>query len=475
MAAKNLSLDLDFFEKIIIYNCLTDQNYLETIIEHLKSSYFKEKQHATIISLVKNFYSEHSVFPNLTELKAYLTTQEQREHFKEVIISFNSIDKNYNKDLLIKNTEKFLKEKAVLNTMFDTSVNVQSGNIDTASILKKFEEACSISLVDNIGFDYLEDIEKHCEDLQKVFKTVSTGWKWLDKNLGGGFMAEGRALYVFFGITNVGKSIFLGNIATNILNQDKTVVLISLEMPEQVYAKRISAQLSKIPSDDLKLQISPLKNFLNQYKVKNKSAKLVIKEFPPKGVTVLGIKSYLKKLEKNNIKPDVVIIDYLNLIAPPTNGLSSYESVKQISEEVRALSYHFSCPIVSATQATRAAVTTPKPELDKTSESMGLSHTVDAQISIWTEQGDSDLGIIHMGIEKNRFGPRQVYTHLEIDYPTLSLSEPTDAMLDLVDSKSARPPKISDDIEKNSIDEIENSNIFETLNSFENVSFDDEK
>ncbi len=82
MAAKNLSLDLDFFEKIIIYNCLTDQNYLETIIEHLKSSYFKEKQHATIISLVKNFYSEHSVFPNLTELKAYLTTQEQREHFK---------------------------------------------------------------------------------------------------------------------------------------------------------------------------------------------------------------------------------------------------------------------------------------------------------------------------------------------------------------------------------------------------------
>jgi hypothetical protein len=156
----------------------------------------------------------------------------------------------------------------------------------------------------------------------------------------------------------------------------------------------------------------------------------------------------------------------LNLIAPPTNGLSSYESIKQITEAIRALSYDFSCPIVSATQATRAAVTTPKPELDKTSESMGLSHTVDAQFSIWTEEGDSDLGIIHMGIEKNRFGARQVYTHLEIDYPTLSLKEPCEEMKQFVGSKS---PKLMDDIESSAEDSNQNSNIFETLNSFENL------
>jgi replicative DNA helicase len=472
MAVKTLPLDLDHFEKIIIYNSLVEQTYLETIIEHTDPSFFKEKRHSVIFSLLKDFYNENNILPNLTELKSYLTTAEQKEFFKEIILSFNAIDKNYNKDLLLKNTERFLKEKAVLSTVIDTSVNLQGGNVDTASILKRFESACGISLVDNIGFDYLEQIDDHCEDLQKVFNTLSSGWNWLDKNLGGGFMADGRALYVFFGITNVGKSIFLGNIATNILNQDKTVVLISLEMPEQVYAKRISAQLSKIPCDDLRLQINPLKNYLNQYKVKNKSSKLIIKEFPPKSVTVLAIKSYLKKLLKNNIKPDVIIIDYLNLIAPPTNGLSSYESIKQITESIRALSYDFSCPIISATQATRAAVTASKPELDKTSESMGLSHTVDAQISIWTEEGDSDLGIIHMGIEKNRFGPRQVYSHLEIDYPTLSLSEPSDVMAEFVGAKTKKSPRLSDNIENNPMSDTENSSIFETLNSFENL--DDE-
>jgi replicative DNA helicase len=467
---KKVPLDLEHFENIIIFNAIMDQTYLETIIDYVEPSYFSNKKIQTVFGVLKNFYLEHNCVPNITELKAHLSNQEQKDSLKEVVLSFNSIDKKYNKELLIKNTERFLKEKAVLHTVVETSLEVKSGIIESTNILQKFEKACGISLIDDIGFDYLEEVDKHCEDLQKVFKTISTGWKWLDKHLGGGFMAEGRALYVFFGITNVGKSIFLGNIATNILNQNKTVVLISLEMPEQVYAKRISAQLSKIPCDDLRLQISPLKKFLSEYKVKNKTSKLIIKEFPTKSVTVLNIKTYIQKLIKNGIKPDAIIIDYINLIAPPSNGLSSYESIKQITESLRALTYDLNCPIISATQATRAAVSASKPELDKTSESMGLSHTVDAQISIWTEEGDADMGIIHMGIEKNRFGPRQVYTHLEIDYPTLSLKEADESIQDF--TIKGKMPKLTADI---SGDGDLNSNIIETLSNIENFNKTDDK
>lgn len=456
---KTLSLDLDYFEKIVIYNSIYDQEYLETILDHVSPSYFKDKNISIVVDVLKQYYIENKKVPNLSELKAHLVNQEQKEALKNVAYMFPSLDTKYDKSVLYKNTEKFLREKAVLSTVLDTSVDVHSGKIDSNKILKKFEYACGISLSDNIGFDYLEDIDKHCSDLQQVFKTVSTGWKWLDKHLGGGFMAEGRALYVFFGVTNVGKSIFLGNIATNILNQDKTVVLISMEMPEQVYAKRISAQLSKIPCDDLKLQVDPLKRFINQYKVRNKRSKLIIKEFAPKSVTVLNLKSYINKLISKGIKPDAIIIDYINLVAPPTNGLGSYESIKQITEGIRALSYDFACPVISATQANRAAVGEAQPDMGKTGESMGLSHTVDAQMSIWTQEGDSDLGIIHMGIEKNRFGPREVYTHLNIDYPTLSLTEPVDSVIDSV--VKPNPPKLNTDMETNC---DMNNSIMDTLN-----------
>ena len=463
MIDQEIPLDLDYFEKIIIYNSLFDQTYLEAIIDFVNPIYFKDKNIKEVMSLLKNFYLNYKFLPNHTELKSCLTTQEQKNSFKELVLSFNSIDKKYNKELLLKNTERFLKEKAVLQTIKETSIDASSGEIDAGKILKKFENACGVSLTTNIGFNYFEEIDKHCKDLTQVFNTISSGWKWLDKNIGGGFISEGRALYVFFGVTNVGKSIFLGNIATNILNQNKTVILISLEMPEQVYAKRISAQLTKIPFDDLKLQVTPLKSQLHQYKVKNKDSTLIIKEFPPQALTILQLKTYINKLVQKGIKPDAVIVDYINLIAPPSNGLSSYESVKKITEGMRALSYEFNCPFISATQANRQAVNMVQPDMGKTSESMGLAHTVDVMMSIWTEEGDSDLGIIHMGIEKNRFGPREVYTHLNIDYPTLSLEEPDEFTQQNLKNQSS--PSLT-----TNLDSDVHSNIMDTLNMINNMT-----
>jgi replicative DNA helicase len=422
--SKAIEFDYDLFEKVIVYNCFMDSSYFETIYEHLNSSFFSNEKNKTVINILCDFYRNNKKIPNSTELKLNVLDENKRKDLKDVLTGFKDIEKKYNKELLLQNTEKFLKEKAVFNTVLKTSLNIQSGDINTSDILKSFEKACSISLIDNNGFDYLEKIDEHCVELQKVFKYIPSGWKWLDERIGGGFLATGKALYVFYGVTNVGKSIFLGNIATNILNQNKTVLLISMEMSEQVYAKRISAQLSQIPMNNLATEVVLLKDKLNSYKVKHKNSKLIIKEFPPKTVSALHLKTYIEKLINSGIKPDVIVLDYLNLMAPNEKGLSSYEAVKQTTEQVRAMSYQFECPIITATQTNRSGYNEVNPGLETTSESMGLSHTADAQFSIWTEKEDIELGIIHLGITKNRFGPRDCHTVLEIDYPTLTLKDP---------------------------------------------------
>lgn len=461
--AVEIDFDYSLFEKVIVYNSLTNPNYFESIYDHINISYFSEQYHKTTMEILCEYYKNNKTIPNLTELKVYFTSTEQREALKQVFLNSKELDKKYDKDFLLKNTEKFFKEKAVYNTVLKTSLNIQSGNINTSEILKSFEKACSISLVENNGFDYLEKIEEHCVELQKTFKYIPSGWKWLDEKIGGGFLATGRALYVFYGVTNVGKSIFLGNIATNILSQDKTVVLISMEMSEQVYAKRISAQLSQISMNDLSSEISLLKNKLNSYKVKHKNSKLVIKEFAPKTATVLHIKTYIQKLISTGVKPDVIVLDYLNLIAPSDKGLSSYEAVKEITEMVRALSYQFECPVISATQANRSAYNEINPGLETTSESMGLSHTADAQFSIWTEKEDVELGIIHLGITKNRFGPRDCHTVLEIDYPTLTLKNPDDVSLSFQNKNTDSNNKTKKQF---------NTNISDTINLLESLSDD---
>lgn len=420
-----IPINFDLLEKVIVFNALTDSVYLENIIEHIRPSYFKNEDIKCVFECLSQYFNTFGKIPNNTELKTHIVDPQKRDSLRKVALSFSDIDKNYDKEVLLKNTELFLKTKAVISTIKRKYVEVESGDINFEKVLEDVEDACGISLIESMGHDYLEEIDKHCEELQKATKTISTGWKWLDQNIGGGFLADGRALYVFYGVTNVGKSIFLGNIATNILAQDKTVVLLSLEMSEQMYAGRISSQLSKIPRNDLPSNIQGLKDEINLYKEVHKNSKLIIKEFPPQTVTPLQIKVYLEKLERKGIKPDAIVIDYLNLIAPPEKGMNSYESIKKITEYIRALSYKFECPVISATQTNRSAYNEANPGLETTSESMGLAHTADAQFAIWQEDGDVDLGVIRLGISKNRFGKRGVVTELELDYPTLTINDPS--------------------------------------------------
>jgi replicative DNA helicase len=458
-----LPLDTHLFEKMMIYNSLMDTSYLEGIIEYAKPSFFTNKDIRTVFEALSQYYHTFNKVPNVTELKLHLVEPERRQALRNVALSFSDIDTSYDREVLLKNTERFLKEKSVLNTVIKTSIEVNSGTINPSEILQEFEKACGISLTENLGFDYLESVDEHCKELLKVTKTISTGWQWLDEKLGGGFLADGRALYVFYGVTNVGKSIFLGNVATNILNQNKTVLLISLEMSEQVYASRISASLSKIAKNDLVNNIEPLKKGLNQYKVAHKNSKLIIKEFPPQSVTPLHIKGYIDRLVKKGIKPDAIVIDYINLIAAPERGMNSYESIKRITEMVRAMSYSFECPVISATQTNRSAYGESNPGLETMSESMGLAMTADAQFAIWNEDEDRELGIIHMNVAKNRFGPVGESTVLEIDYPTFTLKDPTDVSKMFV-TNSKQPSAITKAV----------NNIADTLNAIENLDEKDD-
>lgn len=415
-------LDLDYFETIVAYKSLTDETYLASIIDNIKPSYFKNKDIKEIFQIIVNFYNSRNTKPTLTEIKAYLVTDDLKTSFKNVVSLFNGVDKNLNNEELFSNTEKFLKEKAVYYTMMETVDDINKSSVDTSKILEKFEKACSISLATDTGLDLYGDIDKVITDLNTTEKYIPSRWKWLDEKVGGGFLEDGRALYLFAGETNIGKSIFLGNVAINIASQGKTVLLISLEMPEMIYAKRLCSSVSKIPLSQLKIESETLKSQITEYCVENPSAKIIIKEFPPASITVSHLKGFIKKLTQKGIKIDAIVLDYVNLLLS-TVGDTSYERIKVCTEQLRALSYQFNCPIISATQLNRDGYEITDPGLKTISESMGLAMTGDVILSIWQEDTDKELGVIKMGFMKNRFGPNFGHCSMRIDYTTLTITE----------------------------------------------------
>lgn len=413
-------LDLDYFENVLIYKSLTDGTYLASIADFIKPDYFKNKAIASIFTIVKDFSEKRNKLPTVTEIKSYLVSDDQKSSFKELVQSFNDIDKNLDNEELYDNTEQFLKEKAVYHTMLSVAEDVSKGKVDTSDVLNKFESSCNISLVTDLGLDLYGNIDELIDDINSVQRHIPSQWEWLDENLGGGFLEAGKSLYVFAGETNIGKSIFLGNIAHNIAKEGKNVLLVTLEMSELLYARRICSNVTKIPMKELVGNTPAIKQA-----VKDEKGQIFIKEFPPSTITPAQLKGFINKFQDKGIKLDAIVLDYLNLMHS-TMGNNSYERIKHVTEQVRAMSYGFECPIISATQLNRSGFDTDNPDLATISESIGLAATADVICSIYQNEEDRELGIIRLGMMKNRYGPRGNTQAMRINYSTLTIEEADD-------------------------------------------------
>lgn len=417
-----LKLNLDEFENVLVYKSLTDEKYLTSVIDLLKPEYFKDKNIKTIFTTIKGYYEKRNAVPTITELKTYINSDDVKNSFVSVLRTISNIEKNLNEDELIENTERYIKERAIYNTMLEVAEDVSSGKIDTGFILDKFEKSCNINLKTDIGLDLFKNFDAVINDLNTEHPTISSRWKWLDDKIDGGFLQNGRALYVFAGETNVGKSIFLGNIASNMASQGKTVLIITLEMSELVYAKRLSSNITKIPMRSLKDETITLKQQIDEISQSSPDCRIIIKEFPPSTVTCNQIQTFVKGIISKGVKLDAIVLDYVNLLKSNV-GNNSYERIKYATEHLRALSYVFNCPIITATQLNRSGYNVNNPGLDTIGESMGLAATADVIISIFQDEEDKELGIVKMAMMKNRFGAKFGTTSMKMDYSTLTVSE----------------------------------------------------
>lgn len=147
------------------------------------------------------------------------------------------------------------------------------------------------------------------------------------------------------------------NIAYQWILQNKNVLMISLEMSEKMYSRRISALFSDLNVNTLKDHIELLKKRVVTQKLSCPSAKLYIKQYSPNEFNSLKLKYILKKLkETKNFIPDLIVVDYLNIMATngPSYHMKSYERVGMISKELRSVSIETHIPILSATQSNRS-------------------------------------------------------------------------------------------------------------------------
>ena len=110
---------------------------------------------------------------------------------------------------------------------------------------------------------------------------------------------------------------------------------------------------------------------------------------------------------KRNFRPDLIVVDYLNICASSRFkagvNINSYTLIKSIAEEFRGMAVEHDVPILSATQTTRTGYGNTEVELTDTSESFGLPATVDFMFALISTEDLEAMNQIMVKQLKNRY------------------------------------------------------------------------
>jgi len=309
---------------------------------------------------------------------------------------------------LYEQTEKFCQERALHNAILD-SIHILDGKEKTkgkGSIPQLLTDALSVSFDPAVGHDYIDDADKRYEFYHKTEKRIPFDLEYFNKITKGGMPQ--KTLNVVLAGTGVGKSLFMCHVAASSLSQNYNVLYVTLEMAEERIAERIDANLLNIKIDEL--ETLPKDSFDRKIERLKQSVKgkLIIKEYPPVSAGSNHFRSLMNELWlKKNFRPDILIVDYLNLCSSSRiklgSNVNSYSFIKAIAEELRGLAVEFKIPILTATQTTRSGYSSTDPGLEDTSESFGLPATADFMFAMIATEEMEKLNQVMVKQLKNRY------------------------------------------------------------------------
>lgn len=401
----------------ILNHLLNNEEYCRRVIPYIKNEYF-DGPHRTVFDLIVGFVQKTNKLPTAKvlqlELRKLNASEDILNNANELIneiVTKSDVDTDY----LIKESEKWCRDRAVYNAIMDSIqiIDGKQANKTEGAIPEILSDALGVSFDQAIGHDYIDNSEQRFEFYNTKEDRIAFDLDYFNKITKGGL--PNKTLNIALAGTGVGKSLFMCHCAASILQQGKNVLYVTMEMAEERIAERIDANLMDLPIEQL--ERLPENVFTDKIAgiAKSSIGKLIIKEYPTGAAHTGHFRALLNELKmKKNFKPDIIYIDYLNICASSRmkglgGSINSYSYIKAIAEELRGLAVEFNVPIMSATQTTRSGFGNTDVGLEDTSESFGLPATADLMFALISTEELEELGQIMVKQLKNRYNDPTKY------------------------------------------------------------------
>lgn len=403
-------LDLNFQKKLIKVIIEDKQGEFSTqIIDILKPEYFDGTHMKTLIRYMLDYVTKYNIIPEYQTLRDLINEKEAEGVLKDTMLEYLTLveeqritDKLNVKDIAL----NFCRKQSLKKGLIDAVDNWEKG--DYENIAQIISEALKVGEPKSSGHNYLKDVEKR---LVKKHRTPIPAMRGLDSKIGGGL--AGGELGIILSPTGGGKSMMLVKFTCTAMEAGKTVVYYSFELQESVIGNRIDSCLTGIPLKDVLEFPDRIREVATE--IAEKGGSLIIKEFPTGSASLNTLKSHLKVLEREGIIPDLIIIDYADIMKAVSSFSEKRFALTSIYEGLRGMAMEMNIPIWTASQAGRAAINKDAFSLDTISESLGKAQTADVILGIARPDEDKALKKANMMILKNRNGEDGYALRLQFD------------------------------------------------------------
>ena len=385
------------YQSKVIAALLSDLPFLNQVSEITSKDYFESEQDKWIIESILDYQSKQFAAPTLDVFKVKLSSlssdsQKKQivDRIKQIYDVFGAEDMDFVKQEFIK-FSKFQKLKAAIFQSVDLIKSEKSW--DEIGVV--VQNALKAGMENNLGHDYYKDIAMRMEVTKR--SSVPTGWKPINDLMDGG-LGPGE-LGVIVAPSGVGKTWVLCKIAADAVRAGYNVMHYTLELSEIYAGTRYDTIMTGIPSNELRDRKEEVVS-----KLKNHKANLMVKYYPPRGASTKTIKAHLDKYKGFGFKPDLIIIDYADLLKPVNKRDSTYAELGGVYEEIRGLSGELGVPIWTASQTNRSAIDFEVIQADSIADSYAKVMTSDFIMSVSRKAKDKLSNTARFHVMKNRFG-----------------------------------------------------------------------
>ena len=383
------------FQMKVISSLLTHKEFLQNISDVLSDEYFSNPAHKWIINEIIKYYERYHTVISMDILKVEMkkldnevlkvSVKEQlREAYKADIDDLAYVQEEFS---------TFCKNQQLKKALLNSVDLLKAGDYD--SIKYMIESAMKAGQDKNIGHEYKKDTEsRYREDHRKI---VPTPWNEINELIQGG-LGNGD-LGLIFGNPGGGKSWTLVALGGFAVQMGYNVIHYTLELSEAYTGRRYDAFFTGTPVDQLEKHKEHVEKLTSEL-----PGELIIREFPMGKTTISTIEAHINKVKDLGIEPDLIIIDYIDLLSTRKRNVDRKGEIDDIYTSTKGLARELNIPIWSVSQVNRAGAKDDIIEGDKAAGSYDKMMITDLSMSLSRKKEDKVNGTGRLHIMKNRYG-----------------------------------------------------------------------